>query len=541
MDRIERMIEAGRADDARDVARKWLDRNEGDRRVEAVRALLDEATWLVLAEEPRREELAAYRAEFPDSPHHDEARELEGNLAFYAALKEESEDALRAVIDHYSGTKAALAAVEKAAEAGFGAAEIAGTAEAWSRWLSRYPGQPGEDAAREKLYAAAWTEAEREDTPAAWLSLRASLPDHPRADEAREREATLVVQGASGADELMQAAERFKGTEAGRSALRRSLFLAEVVALRAGDAPLRRGPDGIVRPALTESAEPLGKVLQKGEPLVSDTLAVWLRLAKEPDKVAPEWMVTGIQPAEDPGWLVAEGAGFGAARHAGIGLLGMRAEGFGNLEVELKVGGAIELPGGEEPRVVARAAVRPPDCLSAIKGTTWRLLRGWEPCMDGLLSGEDDGYWLSSAEAFAAAEAPEDPAGPWTTGGCPVPPFDPQGGLGDDDDDSADAAAESGAAEAGDDDDSAAPVQVAPPVPAFAGLGAPTASLARDLDGDGVADGLHLLPHPGGVAIVVVDGRGLATRVFVREAADVAALERVRHEGCGYVLAEPGQ
>jgi len=168
--------------------------------------------------------------------------------------------------------------------------------------------------------------------------------------------------------------------------------------------------------------------------------------------------------------------------------------------------------------------------------------------MDGLLSGEADGYWLSTHDAFAAAEAPEDPAGPWTTGGCPVPPFDEHGGMeteGDDDDSASedDGSAEAGddddSADGGDDDDSAAPL--APPIPGFAGLEAPSESLAVDLDGDGAIDGVHLVAHPGGAAIVVVDGRGLATRVFVREAADATALSRVRHEGCGYVLAEPGQ
>ena len=114
MDRLQRLIDQGRGADAFEIAQKWLVKNEGDRRTEAVLALVDEGTWQVLSEEPNLQGLVDYRADFPESPHHDAARELEASLAYYAAIKAGKEAAFLEVVDNYAGTKAVPDALEKA-------------------------------------------------------------------------------------------------------------------------------------------------------------------------------------------------------------------------------------------------------------------------------------------------------------------------------------------------------------------------------------------------------------------------------------------
>ncbi|MCO4771571.1 MAG: hypothetical protein KDA24_16180 [Deltaproteobacteria bacterium] len=555
MDRLQRLLDQGKSEEAVEIARKWLSKNEGDRRTGEVLSLVDKGTWQTLAEEPDLGKLAAYRAEFPDSEHEPAARELEANLAYYAAIKTKSEDAFRAVVDSYAGTKAATEALPAAAEAGFIAAQKAASGEAWSQWLSRYPGTERVGSAEKLLYDAVWAEAEELDTAQGWLELRAAHAGHPRADEARDREATLTIQATSGQAPLMKAAARYKGTEAGRSALRRSLFMADVVALRAGASAFGRDDDGAIVVQFEEQRQPLGKFLQRGEPLPADTIAVFLATEEPlPRQVAPQWMRTGIEPARPAGWLTPSDEDSdltaGVARDEGLGMLGLRAEGFGNLEVELAIAGAPGDPAvsGEEGGAPA-PALRPPSCQAPSSEVSVGLLRSWTPCDVGLVSSEPDGYWLSSAEAWRAASVPLGDPDPTVGAGCPVP--GPTTLTGDDDDSAAPAAeppppdgeeamdAESPAADpSGDDDDSAAPEPPSPP--AWAGLPAPASSASRDLDGDGVDEGLHLMLGETGTTVIVVDGRGLASRVFVvSQPVDAAVLSQVRHTGCTYVLPLP--
>jgi hypothetical protein len=536
MDRLERMIEQGKGADAVDVARKWLEKNESDRRVQAVRALLDEALWLALGEEPTLDGLAAYRAEFPESSHESAARELEASMAYYAAIKDGSEDAFRAVVDAYAGTPAAADALEKAADAGYSAAELVGSSEAWSTWISRYPNSEAQPRARAQMEQVAWAEAEAENTVQAWLELRAANPNHPRAEEARERESTLAAAEAQDTRSLLEVAARYQGTPAARSSLRRAIFGSNVVAVLAGARPLVRGPDGGVVASFGAARERVSKLMQSKEPLPADTIAAWLELeAPLPRRVAPEWMRTGLEPAPvAAGWLaptLEDGMdlGPGALRLPQTRALGMRAKGFGDMELSvLFAPGA----GPAAPDVLAQAP-RPAPCPDpTVEPTQGALLRRWEPCGSGLISPEIDGWWATSPEALTAAGVALGADEPVWGMGCPAPGpslTEPGGGPAE-----AVSGAPSAAASSpplGDDDDSATPPD-APPVPAWLGLGPPDHSDARDLDGDGFAEGLHIL----GERLVVVDGRGLTTRVFVLPAGIDGAMARVRHDGCSWTV-----
>lgn len=546
MDRLSRLIEQEKGADAAEGARKWLAKNKGDIREQPVLALLHEAIWQVLTNEPSVEGLAAYRTEFPDSVHEPAARDLEANMAYYAALKTATEPAFRWVVDSYAGTKAAGEALEKAAEAGFDEASLEGNSEAWSLWLSRYPNTEKAKSARKLLYETSWAEADAADTVEAWLEMRAANPDHPRAKEAREREATLAGQAASGQGELIQAAARYKGTVAGRSSLRRAVFSGSAVAVQAGSQPLSRGQDGTIRASFTETRHPIGRLLQSRSRLPADTVAVWIALEDLlPHKVQLEWMLTGIEPAK----IAAEWTrpsedksmhfGPGAARVPGSRALGLRAEGFGNLEVGLSLEVAAATPQSALP-----AGGRLAPCLEAAppeeEPGPAALLRRWEPCGAGLISSEPDGYWATTAEALAAAGVPVGSTEPIWGAGCPLPGFVATAEPDTDDDriktlDKAPPA--DGAAEpAGDDDDSAEPP--GPPIPEWLDLAGVMAGPARDLDGDGQLDGFYSIDRGGERALVVVDGAGLMTRVLAIPAdADASTLaSAASHDGCRYVV-----
>jgi len=518
MDRIERLIEQGKAADAVDVARKWLDRNEEDRRAATVRSLLDKASWRVVSEDATLPALKAYRAEFPSSEHEPAARSLESSLAYYAALKDGSESAFRSVIDTYAGTPAATDALGKAADAGFTAASAAGTAEQWSLWLSRYPNAPQTTQAAEALHAMLWAEAEAAATAEGWLRLRAAFPDHPRADEAREREATLSMEGVSGEEDLLSLAGRYKGTVAGRSALRRAVFQGEILTLSAGPRPLGRDGEGKVVSTLTESRATVGKLMQSRTALAPDTLAVWLAPGHPfPPKVIPEWMRTGLEPATVASeWMrPAPGdipLGPGAAIDASVHALGLRAEGFGDLEVSVTI----------EPRAPSPAASPLPAwCDGSAAEPTRALLREWALCGEVLVSGAPGGYWVTTEAALTSAGASVG-AGELTWGtGCAAP--GPISGEGASD------------LASGDDDDSAAP---AGPQPQWLPAGTIQRSESRDLDGDGLPEGLHVIDSDGQRLVAVVDGRELTARVFEidAEAATDELLAGVVHDGCAFKL-----
>ena len=225
MDRLAKLIEGGRAADAEEAARKWLERNSADRRAGAVIALLVEASWQVVAEDPSLDGVRAWRAEFgAQEAHAQEAFELEATLSWYAALRAPSESTFRAIVDDFGGTRAADEANVAAGNQGLVEARAAGTTEALSGWLNRYPGHEEREEVRALLDERVWADAEAADTAQSWLDLRAAFPDHPRAREAREREglAALRELGAdAGPEDLAGLGVRYAPTEAGRLAWRR--------------------------------------------------------------------------------------------------------------------------------------------------------------------------------------------------------------------------------------------------------------------------------------------------------------------------------
>lgn len=555
MDRFERLIESGRTDAVMDQARRWLEKNEGDYRAEAVRALLDQATWLTLAEEPTIQGLAAYRAEFPESEHADEARELEANLAWYAARRIGDEAAYREVLEGYAGTRAAAEAAREAAAVGLTEAMKARTSEALSRWLSRYP-DADQDAARSLLLEVVWEEAEARDTARDWLELRAAFPGHPRAGEAREREAAAAVREAERTHEARLAlGARFGDTEAGRSAAVEALRDGVVTFVGAGTPPFERAAGRVVarletdrRPLKTLSDAPDGVIAVIYEPPapIPGRLAVGFR-AEDPVPEAPAWVLSALPTEDGPERLV-------SAWSAGLRL---SVEGWPE-DAGVPLG--LATPGDAPPDAPVEADEAPPwtwsPCAPADEGVpVGALLRTWRPCGVGWVSVDDEAIWAARSEAWIAVGLPWGEAEPAFGAGCPVPPpaevrpglptgpvvavpVQPRDGVveeaGDDDD---------SAASEGVDDDSAEPpprlVEVHPPAPTWLGLPAPEASTSRDLDGDGRRDGMHLVTLADTPALVVVDGAGLVTwvRRLPHPVTDPAPLfAAVSHRGCAYRL-----
>ena len=555
MDRFERLIESGKTDVVMDQARKWLEKNEGDYRVEAVRALLDQATWLTLAEEPTIPGLAAYRAEFPESEHAEEARELEANLAWYAARRVGDEAAYREVLEGYAGTRAAGEAGREAAAVGLTEAMKARTSEALSRWLSRYP-DADQDAAHRLLLEVVWEEAEAKDTARDWLDLRAAFPGHPRADEAREREAAAAFREAERTHEARIAVgARYGDTVAGRDAARGVLRDGVVTFVGAGTPPFERSGGRVVarletdrRPLSTLKESPAGVIAVIYEPPtpIPGRLVLGFR-ANEAVPAAPTWVLDALPSEDGPERLVSAWADG----------LRLSVEGWPE-ESGVPLGLSLEkrdADAPEEGEAVEAAGWSWLPCTPAPEASrVGALLRSWQPCEPGWVSADDEAVWASRSEAWTTAGLPWGEAEPIFGDGCPVPPpaevrpglptgpvaavpvepSEPAESDGDDDD---------SAEGDGDDDDSAETptrlVEIHPPAAAWLGLATPQASASRDLDGDGQRDGLHLVAIDGTPALVVVDGAGLVTwiRRLPHPVTDPAPLfAAVSHRDCAYRL-----
>ena len=242
MDRFERMIAAGKADDVVAQARKWLERNIVDDRRAAVVALLHEAAYAVVLAKPSVAAVQAYRERYPKSARIEDAQLLEANLSLYDADALGTEEAYLAVADEYAGTPAAVEARSRAMNAAFRGAEEIATSDAWGRFLSDYRDSVRTEEARARYRDLLWSEAEAAGTVDGWLNLRSSAPEHPRVAEALEREAGLALAALPsdpGFHPLNKLARRYIEAEAGVEALRRAAEYAQVRVL--GGAPQGTG------------------------------------------------------------------------------------------------------------------------------------------------------------------------------------------------------------------------------------------------------------------------------------------------------------
>ena|GEM_PF-1959756 len=227
--RIQRHLDAERWADAVQMARSWLGRNGDDADAAALREQLAEAEYQLLTRAPSQEKAAAWQAEFAGTKRADAVRNLEANLALYAASDAGTEEAYRAVVDSFPGTPAATEAAGRAEGVAFEAAEADGSLAAWSRFLGDYPSGRRAEGAREQHRARAWEAAEAEDTVQAWFRLRADDPEHPRVEEAlaREQELALAALGRHPEPgEVLKVARRYRGEDAGWAAALRLLELA---------------------------------------------------------------------------------------------------------------------------------------------------------------------------------------------------------------------------------------------------------------------------------------------------------------------------
>jgi len=226
MERWDRWLEQGRYEDVAEQARKWLEKKDGSELAPEATRILAEAEYQLLLKAPTRERVAAWRAEFPDSPRLEDATELESKLALYAASEAGTEAAYLEIVDGYPGTAAATEAHLRAEEAGFAEAVAEGSAESMGRYLGQYPDSPNAATAKRLWRARAWDEAEAADTLQAWIDLRAGDPDHPRADEAYMREQALALQELptnASTDALLKLARRYEKTPTGWETLRRAV------------------------------------------------------------------------------------------------------------------------------------------------------------------------------------------------------------------------------------------------------------------------------------------------------------------------------
>ena len=80
MERWDRWLEQGRYEDVAEQARKWLEKKDGSELAPEATRILAEAEYQLLLMAPPRERVAAWRAEFPDSPRLEDATELESKL-----------------------------------------------------------------------------------------------------------------------------------------------------------------------------------------------------------------------------------------------------------------------------------------------------------------------------------------------------------------------------------------------------------------------------------------------------------------------------
>ena len=226
MERWERWLETARYDDVVEQARKWLGKKSGDDLASEALRILAEAEYQLLLKGPTRERVAAWRAEFPDSPRMDDATELESKMALYAASEVGSEALYLEIVDGFPGTAAATEAHARAEEAGFAEAVAEGSAESMGRFLGRYPNSPNAATAKRLWRARSWDEAEVTDTLQVWIDLRARDPEHPRADEAYMREQALALQDLppnASTDALLKLARRYEKTPTGWETLRRAV------------------------------------------------------------------------------------------------------------------------------------------------------------------------------------------------------------------------------------------------------------------------------------------------------------------------------
>ena len=550
MDRIERLIEAGRTADADAAARRWLENNAGDRRARAVSALLAEAAWLTAAHDNDLARVQAWRAEFgASSPRAKEARDLEATLAWYAALKDPSEAGFRAIVDDYGGTAAAREANTAAGDQGLVEALAEATVSALGGWLSRYPAHAEVDTVRTTLDGLVWARAAAADTAAAWLDLRVTSPHHPRAREAREREA-LAALGALGSappvEDLMGHGVRYSATEAGRLAWRRALRAGQLLLGRVEARSWGR-LDGWVAPLPVIDRLPLAEwpatpvAAPDGLLLVGVSLSAPLPRRATLELRAGDTVIRGAGAITDSGWE----ASFSLPVESGPAPLSLVVVVRDDV-IDTRIG--ITLPAA--PLVVATPADRSwlpedLDCADPAE-QIWMLSGWWDVCGDAHVRVEERGAFVvagAAREAWSVRTGTE----PTSARGhaCPAPGFAPElatmvspllkGGEQDADGDDDDSAAPPDPP--GDDDDSA--LEPAPAtLPAWI-TAAPVAEQHRDLDGDGLPEGLFLVPRGGDQVIVVVDGTSppLVTWMGHVDGApsDSTMLDGLSHDGCRFL------
>lgn len=226
LERWQRLLDAGRFEDAADQATRWLARNAGHSDESAATAIIAEADWRILQRKPTLDATRLYRAKWPTSPHRDEALNLEASLSLYRVAESPTEVGYRDVVDRYPGTPAAAEAHGRAEGLAWQRVQGSVEASAFADFIATYPGGAHSSDAQQRWRELAWAQAEAADSVEAWVRLRAEDPQHPRLAEAaaREQRAALASLGSDATPEaLLKAARRYDGTDAGWTAWTRVL------------------------------------------------------------------------------------------------------------------------------------------------------------------------------------------------------------------------------------------------------------------------------------------------------------------------------
>jgi hypothetical protein len=257
VDRVEKLVEDRRFDDASQAARKWLERNGDSEDAEAMRVHLAESEYQRVVEAPSIARTNAWRDEFGESARRDDVDSLEANLHLYAAAEVATEQAYLDVADAWAGTMGAREALLRAEAIAFEAAKEDGSASALGGFLGSYDQLTHSEEAMELWRGAAWVEAEAKDDARVWQDLRMQDPDHPRAAEALLNEQTRALSelGADApASDLMKLARRYAEGPAGWEAFQRATDHAR---LRALDDAGHVLTDDALGPGIGPAAAPL--------------------------------------------------------------------------------------------------------------------------------------------------------------------------------------------------------------------------------------------------------------------------------------------